>query len=172
MHTSPRRALLAIVAAAALTTGAAACGNDDDAAGGGTASPDRFCAQMEAAEAAFDSLETEDFEPQVFETALETLRAITPPAEISDDWNRIVEALEEVTDLFGEIDFTDPSSFLALEEDEELMQRFEDLETRFADLDEAGDRVADYVRDECGIDLDNGADDDFDIDLEDDLTDE
>jgi hypothetical protein len=157
MHASPRRALLAIVAAVALTAGVAACGDDDDTAGGGaTASPERFCAQMEAAEAAFDSLESEDFEPAVFETALETLRAVTPPAEISDDWNRIIGALEEVTDLFGEIDLNDPSSFLALEEDEDLMQRFEDLETRFADLEDAGDRVSDYVRDECGIDLDGG----------------
>jgi hypothetical protein len=160
MHASPRRAMLAIVAVAALTAGAAACGDDDTAGTGDTASPERFCAQMEAAEAAFDSLESEDFEPAVFETALETLRAINPPAEISDDWNRIIEALDEVTDLFGEIDLNDPSSFLALEEDEDLMQRFEDLEAEFADLDEAGDRVADYVRDECGIELDGGSVDD------------
>jgi hypothetical protein len=109
-----------------------------------TGSATAFCAQIEAAEAAFDSLEDIDvaFDSEAFDLALQTLSAINPPSEISSDWAQIVAALEEMVSVFDEIDFSDPESFAALEEDEELMARLEALETRFEDLDEAGDRVS------------------------------
>jgi hypothetical protein len=158
MHASPRRALLAIVAAAALTAGAAACGDDDDTAGGGGHRQPRAVLRPDGGRRGRLRLPRERGLRARRSSRPPSRRCapITPPAEISDDWNRIIGALDEVTDLFGEIDLDDPSSFLALEEDEDLMQRFEDLEARFADLEEAGDRVSDYVRDECGIDLDGG----------------
>jgi hypothetical protein len=178
MRSTTWRATLAALAALLLLT-AAACGDDaDDAAvtteddaeadevtdedgtedrPAATGSAGAFCAQIEAADAAFDSLDDMDvtFDSDAFDLALQTLSAIDPPGEISADWNRIVTALEEMVAVFDEVDLSDPESFAALEEDEELMARLEALEARFEDLDEAGDRVADYVRDECGIDLDD-----------------
>jgi hypothetical protein len=182
MRSTTWRAILAALAALLLLT-AAACGDDaDDAAvtteddaeldepadddaesddgddpSVATGSAAAFCAQIEAAEAAFDSLEDIDvtFDSDAFDLALQTLSAINPPSEISSDWAQIVAALEEMVAVFEEIDFSDPQAFAALEEDEELMARLEALETRFEDLDEVGDRVTEYVRVECGIDLDD-----------------
>jgi hypothetical protein len=184
MRSTTWRAMLAALAALLLLT-AAACGDDaDDAAvtteddaeadedgtdedgtdedgtderPAATGSTGAFCAQIEAADAAFDSLDGMDvaFDSDAFDLALRTLSAIDPPGEISADWARIVTALEEMAAVFDEVDLSDPQSLAALEEDEELMARLEALEARFEDLDEAGDRVADYVRDECGIDLDD-----------------
>jgi hypothetical protein len=178
MRSTTWRAILAALAAFLLLT-AAACGDDgddvatdtteadgDDDATTTTTEDDRpvatgsagaFCAQIEAAEAAFDSLEDIDvaFDGDAFDLALQTLSGINPPSEIAGDWAQILAALEEMVSVFDEIDFSDPQSFAALEEDEELMARLEALETRFEDLDEAGDRVSEYVRVECGIDLDS-----------------
>jgi hypothetical protein len=119
-----------------------------------------FCAQVSDADRFFSSFDDESDVQDPAEVsamirqARDTLDAIDPPAEIAADWNQLVGAVGELADLFERVDFSDPQSFANLEDDPELLEEFMTIEQRFEGVEEAGDRVADYVREECGIELD------------------
>jgi hypothetical protein len=166
MRTMTWRNLLAVFSALVLLAGA--CGNGDDVAtvddpptvdddtttddrDDVRAAPGDFCRQVEQAEDTFDAFEDDDFDdPEIFEEALQTLRAMDVPGEIRDDWNQLIEGLEALRDF-------DPF-------DEEAMA---ELEERFEGFEEANSRIVEYVRDVCGIDLDDDDFDDFDDDFDD-----
>jgi hypothetical protein len=119
-----------------------------------------FCAQVSEADRFFSSFDddTDVQDPAevsaMIRQARDTLDAIDPPAEIAADWNQLVGAVGELADLFERVDFSDPQSLANLEDDPELLEEFLTIEQRFEGVEEAGDRVADYVREECGIELD------------------
>jgi hypothetical protein len=119
-----------------------------------------FCAQVSEADRFFSSFD-DDSDVQdpaevsdMIRQARDALDAIDPPAEIAADWNQLVGAVGELADLFERVDFSDPQSLANLEDDPELLEEFMTIEERFEGVEEAGDRVADYVREECGIELD------------------
>lgn len=119
-----------------------------------------FCAQVSDADRFFSSFDDDsDIQDpaevsEMIRQARETLDSIDPPAEIAADWNLLVGAVGELADLFERVDFSDPQALADLENDPELLEEFLTIEQRFAGVEEAGDRVADYVREECGIELD------------------
>jgi hypothetical protein len=147
----------------------AGCGGDDDSdasrsdaspesvspsepTGDGTA--DAFCEEVQAAEDALndatENLDVTDPEEAAaaLEDAVEALRGVDAPAEIADDWEAIVASAESMLDAIDELDLSNPES---------VGQQLEDLTTQLEDdaaaLEEAGDRVDEYLSEECGITL-------------------
>jgi hypothetical protein len=131
-------------------------------AGGGEVIPGAFCAQIESAQDAFEAFEATDpaTDPGagadfggIIGQAAEALRQMDPPAEIRDDWNQIVAAIDEMIAVFGDVDFSDPATFQDLADDPEMQQRIVELEESMAGVEAASERVTDYVREKCGIEL-------------------
>ena len=114
----------------ALLVGLAACGDDDDdtASGGG----DDFCDQADSLNETFDSID--DPTSEQFSEALDRIRSMDPPAEIADDWDQLVSALDGLEDI--DLENPDPEALAAF--DTEAMQ-------------EASDRVDEYMAEECGL---------------------
>ncbi|HET6953822.1 MAG TPA: hypothetical protein VFI47_25890 [Acidimicrobiales bacterium] len=113
------RRIAGLAAVPALLLALAACGDDD---GGGGASGD-FCDNAKDLDSQFsgDAGDTEDI--------ASALSSIDPPAEIADDWETFVSALE----AFNE----DPSSV-----DPEAAGK----------LEEASANIEKFMEEECGID--------------------
>jgi len=111
-----------------LAIGGAACGGDDD--GGGSAAS--FCEQARV-------LSESEADPTDVE-AIEQLRDATDaaPAEIRDDLEQLVDALEQFND--------DPEAAEEIFADTELI--------------EASENITQYLEDECGIDTDDEGDGD------------
>ena len=101
-------------------------GHNDDSAGGD------FCDQADTLDQTFD--EIDDPTSAQFNEAIERIQAMDPPAEIEDDWNQLVRAL----DAFQDIDLENP--------DPEALAAFDSEE-----MQEASDRVDEYMAEECGI---------------------
>lgn len=120
------RRVLGMAAVPALLLGLAACGDDDDSAGGG------FCDQADSLNQTFD--EVDDPTSAEFGEALDRIRAMDPPAEIADDWDQLVSAL----DAFQDIDLENP--------DPEALAAFDSEE-----MQQASDRIDEYMSEECGI---------------------
>lgn len=120
------RRVLGMAAVPALLLGFAACGDDDDSAGGG------FCDQADSLNQTFD--EVDDPTSAEFGEALDRIRAMDPPAEIADDWDQLVSAL----DAFQDIDLENP--------DPEALAAFDSEE-----MQQASDRIDEYMSEECGI---------------------
>jgi hypothetical protein len=120
------RRVIGLAAVPALVLTAAACGDDDEGSAGS------FCEQAEALENRMD--EIEDPTTEEFSAALDEIRKLDPPAEIRDDWNTMISAL----DGFEDIDFENPSP--------------EDLAAFDAEgMQEASDNVDRYMDEECGL---------------------
>ena len=125
------RRVLGLTAVPALLLTAAACGDDDDSAGGS------FCDQARSVEERFD--EIQDPTTEEFGAALDAIRDMDPPAEIADDWNTMVSAL----DVFNDIDLENP--------DPNALAEFE---AEAAEMEAASERVSTYMQEECGFALD------------------
>ena len=155
----------------------AGCGGDDDSdASGSDASPgevgespesgspseptgdetaESFCEEVQAAEDALtdatENLDVTDPDGAVaaLDDAVEAMREVDAPAEIADEWEAIVSSTESMLDAVDELDLSDPES---------AAQQLEDLSTQLEEdaeaLEEAGDRVDEYLSEECGITLD------------------
>jgi hypothetical protein len=114
-----------------------------------------FCSEIEAAgEELQEIAEGPDLtDPEAAlgatEETLDTLRSIDPPAEIADDWNLVVSYIEAVGDGLRNLDATDPAAMV-----QQLEELGAELEQQFATFDEAGARIDEYLRDECGITVD------------------
>ena len=119
------RRIVGLAAVPALLLAFAAC-SDDDSAGGD------FCDQARSLDSAFDDID--DPSSAEFSEALDQIRSMDPPAEIADDWNEMVSAL----DGFEDIDLENPDPDALAELDTEGMQ-------------EATDNVDTYMSEECGI---------------------
>ena len=123
--TPTARRLLAALAVPALALGLAACGDDDD-----SASAESFCDAAREIEERFSNMDPST--PAEFEEAIAAIDELDPPAEIADDWETMMEALES----FADIDLTDPNAF---------------DESAFSDAEAASERVGEYMEEECGI---------------------
>ena len=120
---------------------------DDSGGSGGD-----FCSDIEAAGEELQEI-SEDPDLTDPETALgateetlETLQSIDPPAEIADDWSLVVSYIEGVADGLRDLDATDPAGMV-----QQLEELGAELEQQFAAFEEAGTRIDQYLRDECGI---------------------
>ncbi len=153
------------ISIAALAVGLAACG-DDDAPAADVASDDGFCArageladQIEAAvEASEGDLSgdavLEQLEAQI--AVLERLEAAAP-SEIQADVERLVELSTETVAI--------------LQDDDDDQDELSELDAIDEEADELRANVGDFVRDECGIELNPAAGDD-DTDSADDADEE
>ena len=122
--TSTARRLLAGLAAPALALALAACGDDE------SAGSESFCDAAREIEDRFSDFEfTSDEE---FEELMAAIDELEPPAEIADDWETVMGSFER----FAEFDPSDPESF---------------DESAFEEMEAAGERVDEYMREECGI---------------------
>ncbi len=140
------------VAGAAAVVLLAACGGGD---GSGAGSPEAtqataaeegttgdFCDRAagidERVDAALDDMEGDPSIADAFRQIADDLRAIEAPEPIAADWESMAAGLDRMADAFGQVDVTDLDSLEVLEQAE-------------GDLTEAGNRVDDYLGDECGI---------------------
>jgi hypothetical protein len=128
-----------------------ACGGDPDPSSAATSAAEQgsagedateFCAQAagidERVDAALADGEDDPSLSEAFRQIATDLRGIEPPTAIAADWTAMAAGLDRMADAFGQVDVTDLGSLEALEQAE-------------GDLTEAGDRVDDYLGDECGI---------------------
>jgi hypothetical protein len=126
MHTTRStyllRRLVGLAAVPTLLLTAAACGDDDDSAG----SKDSFCEKARQLDDEFAESETGD-SPDI-NAALAAFGELDPPAEIADDWDTMLGAIQG-----GEAAF-DPT-------DTEAM----------AEIEAASEKVNTYMEEECGI---------------------
>jgi hypothetical protein len=74
--------------------------------------------------------------------AASQVRAIDPPAEISDDWKALADGLDQLGRILTTTDLNDPAQASAAQ------QQVSQLET---DLGDASTNVSNYLSKECGI---------------------
>jgi hypothetical protein len=79
---------------------------------------------------------------QVFQEAVDELRALDAPDEIADDWSALTEALEEAASSLSSVDLTDPEALTRLQE--EIAPLEEQVSGSSANVEQ-------YLRDECGL---------------------
>lgn len=130
-----------LVIAPLLVFGLAACGDDDDgggdSAGGSTES---FCNQIKDISDQGDEIEanSDDADPEELLNQVaglvDQMQELDPPAEIEDDWNSALEILDGL--YSGDVE--DVANFQPTEEQAQ-----------------AGERVGEYLRNECGLDEDS-----------------
>lgn len=140
--------------AMALVTGlvmvGAACGGDD----GGSSSS--FCDTVEDAQADFAELDTLDTTGAGFEEAFTKAddafaeMADNAPDEIKDDMQLLAGAMSDLITVFEDADW----DFAALVSDPEAAAKLEVLDSE--EYQTASDNVAQYAKDECGVDLEGG----------------
>jgi hypothetical protein len=150
---------LAGVAAVVLLT---ACGGNDDtsassssasgspsagsaeSSGSGSASGSEFCTQAASLENTLSAPDLSDpasAGPAIADAASQ-VRAIDPPAEISDDWTALADGLDQLGQILTTTDLNDPAQASAAQ------QQVSQLE---ADLGDASTNVSNYLSSECGI---------------------
>src|SRR4051812_38884331 len=151
---------LAGVAAAVLLT--ACSGSDDSSAsssssavestsasagassGSGSGSGSEFCTQAASLENTLSAPDLSDpasAGPAIADAASQ-VRAIDPPAEISDDWTALADGLDQLGQILTTTDLNDPAQASAAQ------QQVSQLE---ADLGDASTNVSNYLSSECGI---------------------
>ncbi len=97
-----RRAAAGVGAVAGAVVLLAACGDDD---GGSGDSAGAFCEEMVDVQADLGSLSTGD--PAGFDSVVERLREVDPPAEIAESYEAVVDAYATLADEGG---LTDPAA--------------------------------------------------------------
>jgi hypothetical protein len=131
-----------LVIAPLMLLGLAGCGDDDDGGGGDSAGGDKeaFCNDIKDISTQADEFEanSDDATPQELISQLgqlvDRMQQLDPPAEIEDDWNQSVDVL----DTMASGDVEDLANFETTDEQ-----------------DAAGDRVSQFLVDECGVDEDS-----------------
>ena len=108
---------------------AAGCGDDDDSTS--SEATETFCDGFNEINDEFSDINPVA-DPGALEDALDMLRDLEPPEEIADEYERVLEGFEALT----EIDITDPEEVAQVQED-------------FADAEEAFNTVGDFVEKEC-----------------------
>ncbi|MEO6989833.1 MAG: hypothetical protein ABI239_14440 [Aquihabitans sp.] len=115
-----------------VTAGGVACSSDDSKSSDSAASIDAWCKKFEQAEKDDDGAEIDESAKLFADLAKDA------PGPIKDDMNLIASAFNEMES----VDFEDEDAVKALEE-----KYSED------DIDAASARIETFVKDECGIDL-------------------
>lgn len=107
---------------------AAGCGGDDDSTS--SEAIDEFCDGFNEVNAQFSNINVTD--PGALEDALDMLRDLDPPAEIADEYEKVLEGFEKLS----EIDITNRNEVAKVQED-------------LPDAEEAFNTVGQFVEDEC-----------------------
>jgi len=136
------------VAGAAAAVLLVACGGGDgsstDNADGGAAEAGNgeFCDQAGDIDARVDEALSQVDEggsvSEAIHASADELRAIEAPEAIATEWAALVDGLDQLADALADLDITDADSVAALD----------DIGAR---LSTAGDKVENYLQDECGI---------------------
>ena len=85
--------------------------------------------------------------PQALQQAAAEIRAVEAPPEIAADWNTLADGVEQIAAAFGSIDFNDPNALAGFQ------AQLGELQTQ---LSTASTNVENYLRDDCGLELDPG----------------
>jgi Asp-tRNA(Asn)/Glu-tRNA(Gln) amidotransferase C subunit len=107
---------------------AAGCGGDDDSTS--SEAIDEFCDGFNEVNEQFSNINVTD--PGALEDALDMLRDLDPPAEIADEYEKVLEGFEKLS----EIDITDRNAVAEVQED-------------LPDAEQAFNTVGQFVEDEC-----------------------
>ena len=143
-------ALVLLTACGGSDEGSSASGTPTGAAGSSSAGAagSEFCTQaasiQERLGATANAVSEPAELPQVLRQAAHEIRAIDAPAEIEADWNALADGAQRFSEAIAGIDFRDPNALATLEQ--QLTPLQEELHTASTD-------VADYLRDDCGIDV-------------------
>ena len=132
------RRLLGVLAATLVLL--AACGDDDDGGEGGGAAVS-FCDQARVLQERFDEVAAGGLQGDLLETIRDEVADLDPPAEIEDDFERLLEGFDLFVEEFSDADLSDPAT----------LARFGELEEELAAFEEAGANVTTYLQEECGI---------------------
>ena len=151
---------LSVAAAVVLLSACGGSDEDGSASGASESSPSasetaaaadsEFCTEagaiQERVTASFTEADPSSL-GQVLQEGVAEIRGIEPPAEIASDWAALADGLEQIAVAFADIDLTDPAA------QQELGQKVAELQ---GPLDTASTNVENYLRDECGIEIDSG----------------
>lgn len=149
---------LMILAALALSLGLVACGSDggDEAADG-----DDFCGLAENF-SSFEESTQEIFtdggaDSEKLEEAWTRISANfasfrdAAPGEIQDDVTTVTDTLDDFTAILEEVDYDITALITKAATDPTITERLEAFEGD--EVEAASDRVEEFVREECGVDL-------------------
>src|SRR6476469_1420252 len=149
------RAGLSVAAAVVLLTACGGSGKDNNASSSSTASATKtsaaaagseFCTKAAAIESSVTSAVTDQADPssipQALQTAVAQIRAIDPPREISSDWAKLADGVEQLATAFASVDFKDQAAVASFE------QTASNLE---AQLSGASANVEKYLSEKCGL---------------------
>jgi hypothetical protein len=107
---------------------AAGCGGDDDSTS--SEAIDEFCDGFNDVNEQFSDINVTD--PGALDGALDMLRDLDPPEEIADEYEKVLEGFERLS----EIDITDRNAVAEVQED-------------LPEAEEAFNTVGEFVDDEC-----------------------
>lgn len=164
------RRLAVILALPLIALGLVACGGDDDdstagattteKASGGGGSSSAFCSKAKSVDKEFNDLDnafTGSGVPtgDVFDKAADALEKLAEdaPRAIKDDMATVAAGVRKVADVLGDIDLSDPKAVTDPANAEKLQQMSDEMESIGQEVQAASDRVAKYLADECGIDI-------------------
>jgi hypothetical protein len=149
---------LSVAAAVALLTACGSSGNDNSASSSSAASSSasetsanaagsKFCTQAAAALSSVSpALSGTENDPaalaQALQQAADKVRAIHPPSEISSDWTKLSDGIQQFAQAFASANVNDPASASALQ------QRSAQI---IGSLTAAANHVQTYLSDRCGL---------------------
>jgi Asp-tRNA(Asn)/Glu-tRNA(Gln) amidotransferase C subunit len=107
---------------------AAGCGGDDDSTS--SEAIDEFCDGFNEVNEQFSNINVTD--PGALENALDMLRDLDPPEEIADEYEKVLEGFQRLS----EIDITDRNAVAEVQED-------------LPEAEEAFNTVGEFVEDQC-----------------------
>lgn len=107
---------------------AAGCGGDDDSTS--SEAIDEFCDGFNDVNEQFSDINVTD--PGALDDALDMLRDLDPPEEIADEYEKVLEGFERLS----EIDITDRNAVAEVQEE-------------LPEAEEAFNTVGEFVEDEC-----------------------
>ena len=107
---------------------AAGCGGDDDSTS--SEAIDEFCDGFNEVNEQFSNINVTN--PGALDNALDMLRDLDPPEEIADEYEKVLEGFEKLS----EIDITDRNAVAEVQAD-------------LPDAEEAFNTVGEFVEDEC-----------------------
>ena len=156
------RRLSVLVLVLSLLAFGAGCGGDDDkggstAAGGGG----NFCTKAALIDKQFAELDksfsgTDMPTDKVFAEAATAINELAKdaPSEIKADLELVAKGVAKIGEIFEGVDLSDPSTLSDPEVMAKLQEASTEMESLGTDIEDASDRITKYVKDECGIDLD------------------
>jgi plastocyanin len=157
---------LLLLMAAALFSVVAACGDDDDDGGGDELTEEEYFTRMDAIDKELDPLfnseagETAGDVLDSFQSAVDTAQErygdVSPPADLEDEHNALVDAVDQFDEALGnaseDVDReAEPDAFFVVFEDPDLGEADGEITTAYCAIQDAADAA--------GVEADVGCDD-------------